>query len=151
TIECGGSFEDVADRIAQDGLERYFTAEELFAPESRDYDIELFFNPVRIEMHQASTIACGESGASGFDITLAMDIEHHNFGLVTPDTLLGWINPAAMDKMAAFDAERSNHFKQLYREQDGALYPRRNQKLFMITSNLDIARSDCLWYAALAE
>jgi hypothetical protein len=59
--------------------------------------------------------------------------------------------PAAIDKMAAFDAERSNHFKQLYREQDGALYPRRNQKLFMITSNLEIARSDCLWYAALAE
>ena len=151
TIECGGSFEEVADRIARDGLSRYFTTKKLFAPEARDYDIELFFNPVRIEMHQANSIACAESKVMGADITLAMDIEHHNFGLVTSDTLLGWIDPGAMDKMAAFDAERSNHFKKLYREQDGGLYPRRNQKLFMITSNLDIARSDCLWYAALAE
>lgn len=151
TIECGGSYEEAADRIARDGLHRYFTASTLFAAEDTDYDIELFFNPVRIEMHQAASIACGESGIDGIDITLARDIEHHNFGLVTPETLLGWIDPGAMDKMAAFDAERSNHFKKLYREKGGGLYPRRNQKLFMITSNLDIARSDCLWYAALAE
>jgi len=151
TIECGGAFEAVADRIAYEGLQRYFTTRTLFASGTRDYDIELFFNPVRIEMHQASSIACGESRVADTDITLTMDIEHHNFGLVTPDTLLGWIDPGAMDKMAAFDSERSNHFKHLYREQDGGLYPRRNQKLFMITSNLDIARSDCLWYAALAE
>ena len=151
TIECGGSFEEVADRIAREGLHRYFTVEQLFTTEARDYDIELFFNPVRIEMHQASSIAVGENKEAGAEITLATDIEHHNFGLVTPDTLLGWIDPEVMDRMAAFDAERSNHFKRLYREQDGGLYPRRNQKLFMITSNLDIARSDCLWYAALAE
>jgi hypothetical protein len=151
TIECGGSFEEAADRIAYDGLYRYFTAEKLFAPTERDFDIELFFNPVRIEMHQAGTIACGERKVEGADITLAVNIEHFNFGLVTPDTLLGWISPDAMDKMAAFDAGRSNHFRQLYREQDGGLYPRRNQKLFMITSNLEIARSDCLWYATLSE
>jgi hypothetical protein len=151
TIECGGSFEAAADRIAYDGLYRYFTEERLFALQERDYDIELFFKPLRIEMHQATSIACGESQVEGVDITLTVDIEHFNFGLVTPDTLLGWISPAAMDKMAAFDAERANHFRQLYREQDGGLYPRRNQKLFMITSNLEIARSDCLWYATLTE
>ena len=151
TIECGGSFEDAADRIAVEGLRRYFTRNKLFAPDEQDYDIELFFNPVRVEMHQALSIACAEDRVENADITLAIDIEHHNFGLVTPDTLLGWLGSGAIDKLAAFDAERSNHFKQLYREHEGGLYPRRNQKLFMITSNLDIARSDCLWYAALAE
>ncbi|MEZ5491602.1 MAG: succinylglutamate desuccinylase [Gammaproteobacteria bacterium] len=151
TIECGGSFESVADRIALEGVSRYFSKEELFAEETRDYGIELFVNPMRVEMHQATTICCAESHVRGSDITLIRDIEHLNFGLVTPDTLLGWVSPEAMSKMAAFDAERKNHFTALYREEGGGLFPRHNQKLFMITSNLEIARSDCLWYVTPAE
>ncbi len=151
TIECGGSFEAVADRIAFEGLQRYFGEVRLFVEEDRDYSIEMFFNPMRIEMHEASIIACAEGYVPGSDITLVHDIEHHNFGLVTPDTLLGWVAPEALDRMAAFDAQRTNHFKALYRQVDGELFPRCNQKLFMITSNLAIARSDCLWYAAVSE
>jgi hypothetical protein len=149
TIECGGVFEAAADRIAFEGLQRYFTVNELFSSAPKDYGIELYFNPLRIEMHQASSLGYGAGPTSNCDITLKTDIEHHNFGLVTADTLLGWVGEGAMDKLAAFDAERSNHFKELYREESGALYPRTNQKMFMITSNPEIARSDCLWYVAL--
>jgi len=151
TIECGGSFEAVADRIARDGLERYFTREQLFETAGRDFDIEVYSNPMRVELHQATTITSGESYVPGSDITLTSDIEHHNFGLVTTDTRLAWVAPETMERMAAFDAERNNHFKDLYQEVDGSLYPRRDQKMFMITSNLEIARSDCLWYVALAD
>lgn len=151
TIECGGTFEDVADRIALEGLQRFFSSEALFTGDERDFGLELFRRPMRVELHQAATISCAERYVEGSDITLARDIEHHNFGLVTPDTALGWIAPGALEKLAAFDAQRTNHFKSLYREEAGVLYPRRNQKLFMITTNLQIARSDCLWYTALAD
>lgn len=151
TIECGGAFEPVADRMALEGLRRYFTAETLLRAEKRDYGLELYFNPMRIEMHQASSLNYGESHVTGSDITLLKDIEHHNFGLVTPQTPLGWIAPGVMDRLGAFDTRRQNHFKELYRAEGGRLYPRRNQKLFMITSSPEIARSDCLWYTALAE
>ncbi len=151
TIECGGVFEATADRIAFEGLQRFFTVRDLFSPESKDYGIELYFNPLRIEMHQATSLGYGNEPVGNCDITLKTDIEHHNFGLVTTDTLLGWVNPGAMDKLAAFDAERTNHFKKLYREENGCLYPRLNQKLFMITSNPEIARNDCLWYVVAEE
>jgi len=149
TIECGGVFEAAADRIAFEGLKRYFTVSELLTSATKDYGIELYFNPLRIEMHQASSLDFGVRPSANCDITLKTDIEHHNFGLVTADTLLGWVGDGAMDKLAAFDSERSNHFKALYREESGGLYPRSNQKMFMITSNPEIARSDCLWYVAL--
>ena len=151
TVECGGAFEAAANRIALEGLQRYFAIDELFASKDRDYGIELYFNPMRIEMHQATSLSYGDFPSSNIDITLKTDIEHYNFGRVTPDTLLGWVGPGAMDKLAAFDAERTNHFKEMYREENGCLYPRYNQKMFMITSNLEIARSDCLWYTSLAE
>jgi hypothetical protein len=149
TIECGGVFEEAADRIAFDGLKRFFTVDELFALSPKDYGIELYYNPLRIELHQATSLDYGNEQSANCDITLKTEIEHHNFGLVTKDTLLGWVAADAMDKLAAFDAERLNHFKELYREENGGLYPRFNQKMFMITSNPEIARSDCLWYVAL--
>lgn len=151
TIECGGAFEVVADRIAYQGMRRYFETRVLFQGQSRDFGIELFFKPLRIELHRAATLACATQAIDGIDLTLLPDIERYNFGLVTPDTRLGWVLPDAMDKLGAFDAERQNHFKSLYREQGGGLYPRMNQKMFMITANLDIARSDCLWYVSLAD
>ncbi|MCB1670642.1 MAG: succinylglutamate desuccinylase [Gammaproteobacteria bacterium] len=151
TVECGGAFEAAADRIALDGMTRYFGVEALFREEHQDLETEVFFHPMRVEMNQAEIIACAEHYVPGSDITLTRDIEHHNFGLVTPDTLLGWVAPGTLEKMAAFDTERTNHFRSLYREEEGGLYPRCNQKLFMITSNLAIARSDCLWYTALTD
>jgi hypothetical protein len=149
TIECGGANEDVADRIALNGLKRYFSQDQLFISEAKDYGIELYFNPVRIELNLATSLEFNEGAVPGADITLKPDIEHLNFGLVTPQTLLGWVGEGAMEKLAAFDANRENHFKQFYREDNGGLYPNSNQKMFMITSKPEIAISDCLWYMAL--
>ena len=146
TIECGGAFEAAADRVAYEGLQRFFSSEHLFSNVQRDYGIDMYYNPLRVEMHGAGVLAYGDSHVPGSDITLKTEIEHHNFGRVTPETLLGWVGPAAMEKLAAFDATRSNHFREFYCERGGVLYPRFNQKLFMITGNPAIAMSDCLWY-----
>jgi hypothetical protein len=146
TIECGGAFEATADRVAYEGLQRYFTRDSLFSDGQQDYGIDMYYNPLRVEMHEAVSLVYGDSYVAGSDITLKTEIEHHNFGRVTPDTLLGWVGPAAMERLAAFDATRVNHFREFYREDSGALYPRFNQKLFMITGNAAIAMSDCLWY-----
>ena len=151
TIECGGAYESIADRIDTDGLERFFINRELFAEVPTDYNIDLYFNPMRIEMQQEATLNYGDSCVQGSDITLKTEIEHHNFCLVTPDTLLGWVAPVAMDKAVAVGADQTNRFKDLYREENDCLYPRSNQKMFMITSNPEIARSDCFWYVVRAE
>lgn len=151
TIECGGSFEPAADQIALDGLQRYFNVNEIFVEDDVTRPIELYFNPMRIELYQADSLVYGNEYIPGSDITLKSEIEHHNFGLVTPQTLLGWVNGSAMERLGAFDAERNNHFKDLYREEDGKLYPKFSQKMFMITSNPEIARTDCLWYVTPAN
>jgi hypothetical protein len=146
TIECGGAFEESAHRIAYEGLFHFFSVNQLFGKDPEAIPLDIYYNPLRIEMHTAKELTYGESPVPGVDITLLTDIEHHNFGRVSSSTQLGWISEDAMEKMAAFDAARQDHFKEFYREENGMLYPRFNQKMFMITADPVIAKSDCLWY-----
>ena len=146
TIECGGANSVKADQMAYAGLQKYFTTDNLTDNKATNSGLDVYYSPLRIEMHEATTIAYGNSFVPGTDITLKTDIDRHNFDLVTPDTLLGWVNDTAMNSMAAFDATRSNHFKEFYRSENGVLFPRFRQKMFMITRNASIATSDCLWY-----
>lgn len=146
TVECGGSQSEVADQFAYTGLRRYFLAERLMGEESADYPMDIYYNPLRIEVPSGFSLRYGEAYASDADITLRTDIEHHNFGRVTSATPLGWIEEQAMDRLLAVDAAGNNHFRELYRCENNTLYPRSNQKMFMITSNAQIAISDCLWY-----
>jgi hypothetical protein len=82
-----------------------------------------------------------------YDITLRTDIEHLNFGGVTPDTLLGWASGTERGLFTAQDAGGRCAVTRLVRIEDGQLYPAQPLKLFMITNNAAIAESDCLFYA----
>ncbi|MEX1197176.1 MAG: succinylglutamate desuccinylase [Pseudohongiellaceae bacterium] len=151
TVECGGAFEETADRIALEGLERYFTNNDIRRCPPTDWPLDVYRHPMRMEITHSIRLAYGESPRVGADLTLKADIEHHNFGSVTPDTPLGWANPDALGGLGVYDARRRNHLTRLYRIVDGMLYPVQRQKLFMITSNPAIAASDCLWYTVIED
>lgn len=146
TIECGGAFEDTADRFAWEGLHRYFSAEDIHKPVDADWSLDIYQNPRRMELQPGLRLAYADNPRLGADITLKVDIEHHNFGQVDQDTFLGWVSPTAEHKLAVYDSDHNNHFRDFYRVSNGRLFPRCPQRLFMITSNPIIASSDCLWY-----
>jgi len=149
TVECGGAFEETADRVALEGLQRFFRATDLGHSPPADLPLDLYRHPMRMEMLPSMRLACAEHPQADADLTLKTDIEHHNFGSVTPATALGWIHPDALGGLRVHDAQRRNHLNRLYRVVDGVLYPSCRQKLFMVTSNPVIAASDCLWYTVI--
>jgi len=151
TIECGGAFESAADRLAYTGLKRYFSTLDLYALAETEFPIDKYEHPLRVELSTGSSLSFGEFPIADADVTLKTEIEHHNFGEVTRDTLLGWVKTDALHKIRAYDSGRNDHFKNLYRVENGELYPRENQKLFMITSDPVIAKSDCLWYVTRSK
>ena len=75
------------------------------------------------------------------------DIEHHNFGGIKPDTLLGWARAPETQLFRALDAGGRCAVTRLVRVVNGEMYPAQPLKLFMITNNAAIAHSDCLFYA----
>jgi len=148
TVEVGGRLDDEAHELAYEGLCRYFQARTVLAHEdTTDWGLELLRNPIRLELLEHVTLTYAEQPSANYDVTLKTDIEHHNFGSVSPDTLLGWADSPERKLFTALDVGGRCAVTRLVRIEDGKLYPAQSLKLFMITNNAAIAESDCLFYA----
>lgn len=147
TVEVGGRLDEEAHALAYEGMCRYFQARTVLAHEETDWGLELLRDPIRLELLDNVTLTYAEEPSANYDITLKTDIEHHNFGGVSPDTLLGWASGPERNLFTALDVGGRCAVTRLVRIEDGKLYPAQPLKLFMITNNAAIAHSDCLFYA----
>jgi hypothetical protein len=148
TIEVGGRLDDAAHALAYEGLCRYFKQDDVLQLPAGDWGMELLHNPVRLELKEHVTLTYAEQPQADYDLTLRADIEHLNFGTVHADTLLGWAQTAAaVDVFTAIDAGGRCAVSRLVRIEQGRVYAAQSLRLFMITTNPDIAHTDCLLYA----
>jgi len=147
TVEVGGRQDEEAHELAFEGLCRYFEADRVLHEGNTDWGLELLRDPIRLELNEHVTLTYAEKPCENYDITLKSDIEHHNFGGVRADTLLGWTRSSERKLFSAQDAGGRCAVTRLVRVEDGKLYPAQPLKLFMITNNAAIAHSDCLFYA----
>jgi len=147
TVEVGGRLDEQAHELAYEGMCRYFLASTVLDPGETDWGLELLRDPIRLELNDNVTLTYAEEPSASYDITLKTDIEHHNFGAVGVDTLLGWASGSERSLFTALDAGGRCAVNRLVRVENGELYPAQPLKLFMITNNAAIAESDCLFYA----
>tara|TARA_R110002072_G_scaffold13637_2_gene57360 strand:+ start:15058 stop:16068 length:1011 start_codon:yes stop_codon:yes gene_type:complete len=145
TIECGGATGSVADEVAYAGLCRLAAAENLFSWQDMS-SLDLYHHPVRLELAAECSIVYDTALDADVDLCLPPDIDHFNFGVVDPGVCLGRVRSASClrIKSAAGYQAIDEYFHVL---PDGSLHPRVPLKLFMVTTNAAIARSDCLLYA----
>ena len=149
TVECGGSQDPESDEIAWDGLCQYLSNDNVLQASNADFALEKLNNPVRLELCSGSKLAYANEPVDGVDLTLRPDIEHFNFGTVDTGTTLGWLGDAGLSCLTARDTTGHEQLNTLYCCEGNELRVAMPLKLFMITSNPDIATSDCLWYSAL--
>ncbi|MEE2729865.1 MAG: succinylglutamate desuccinylase/aspartoacylase family protein [Pseudomonadota bacterium] len=147
TIECGGAQDPRADQIAYEGILRYATREDVLTPLDADWDLEILREPVRLELREDASITYSEAEDVYADITLPPDVEHHNFGRINPDVALGWVKPESWDKLIVNTPAGVDVKDKVLKLEGNRLYPAQALKLFMITTNATIAKSDCLFYA----
>ncbi len=150
TVECGGTAEPSSDQFAFETLQRFLNQPNLFEAGSSKHSLDVYRNPLRVELPRTGRVAYAEAPHPEADLTLRADIEANNFRTVTPDMPLGWMSQSTVWKPHAW-REGNDHFDELYRIDTGKLYPRVAQKLFMITTNPLIALSDCLWYTVRVD
>lgn len=150
TIECGGAEDDQAHELAYEGLVRYTSRPDVLSLEKADWDVAVLRNPIRVELAPEATIEYRPEPTGQADLTLPPDIEHRNFGVVSPDEPLGWIGKKGLGILTAISHNRTENMEQVLRVRDGQIYPAQAIKAFMITTNPVIAKSDCLFYAVKA-
>lgn len=146
TIECGGAQDRESNLVATEGLIRYMTEEEILSVKHSDLSLEFFHNPMRLELREESAIAFGEHKLVEEGITLLPDIENYNFGFVNAQTLLGFVDGELANNLSAKTNTGEDCLQDYFEVRNSALYPRQQLKLFMVTTNPEIARKDCLFY-----
>ncbi len=147
TIECGGSQDPRADEIAYQGLLKFVGEEDILTPTAADWDMEVLHEPVRLELSEDALISYGSRQDLLADITLPPDVENHNFGRVSKELQLGWVNPQSWHKLRIKTPNGKDVKHRILRLEGNRLYPAQALKLFMITTNPGIAKSDCVFYA----
>lgn len=146
TIECGGAQDRESNLVATEGLIRYMTKEDVLGVKHSDLSLEFFHNPMRLELHEDSAIAFGEHKLVDDGITLLPDIENYNFGFVNRQTRLGFVDGELADNLFAKSPTGEDCLRDYFEVREHELYPRQQLKLFMVTTNPEIARKDCLFY-----
>jgi hypothetical protein len=89
TIECGRGGDPAADETARAGLERYLACERLehLPPPA----LSILERPVRVCVRGGIRVAFAAAPAADADLTLAADIDRHNFEIVPAGTTIGWL------------------------------------------------------------
>lgn len=146
TIECGGCHDPQAHQLAIEGVRQFAHKQDLFDSSSINAELVLYKHPLRVEMIEGSEIAYADHPLDNVDVTLHSDVEHFNFGETPAHSVLGWLGPRGLNCLTARDSMGSEHIEHYFEVRDNQLTSRQPLRLFMVTKNPDIAKSDCLFY-----
>lgn len=147
TIECGGRLDDRAHDLAWRGLQAFMSSEDILRRQPGDMEMSVYNNPVRLELQQDCQLTYADRLQRGFDLTLKSDIESLNFGTVKEGTLLGWLGDRGQSIFSCHNLAEESVLDKVLRVKDSRLYTEQDLRLFMVTSNPEIAVMDCLFYA----
>ncbi len=148
TIECGGAEDRESTPLALEGLARYFTFDNVLDADPADMSLEFFHHPMRLELNDGKDIAYAERSLLADGVTLLPSVENYNFGHVDADTLLGFVPGPLDEHLRVQNGSGGAPAGDYFRVSGGRLYPKRKLKLFMVTTNPEIARKDCMFYLA---
>jgi hypothetical protein len=103
-------------------------------------------HPLRLEIKEGYYLNYASEHQLGSDLTLRHEIEKLNFGTTPINQNLGWLGPEGLHGLQVIDPEGIDRIEDYFVDIDGELHPRMPLHLFMVTKNLEIAVSDCLFY-----
>lgn len=146
TIECGGAQDVESHTMAAEGLSKYITLQDILSEQHGNISLEFFHNPMRLELQEGYDIAYGDHCLLHAGVTLLPGVENYNFGFIDPSIRLGFVSGELRNSLSLKDVAGEERVLDYFELRDGGLYPRKKIKLFMVTSNPEIARKDCLFY-----
>lgn len=146
TIECGGATDTSAKFVAQEGISRYLAAESVRAEAGLDYRVNIFRNPIRLELKSGKQAGYSDAPLVNVDITLPENAERLNYGMVPHEEPLAYLSSDGLAVLTAKDHQGNERLDEFFECREGQLFCRHPIKLFMVTTNAEIAASDCLFY-----
>lgn len=148
TIECGGANNHLSHEVAYQGLTRYASAPAL---DRLSRGITVAHHPLRVEIRAGLRIAYGTEAMAGADLTLPLEVDLYNFGVMSSDDHLGWVGERGLNVLLTKDALGRDRSSEIFRVHDGDLRLVKPSRIMMATTRPEIAQSDCLFYVLPVE
>lgn len=146
TIECGRAGDPSADAIALRGLERFLEDASLAPQPGQAEGVEVLLDPVRVKLRAGVKLAVADAPERGADFTLRDDVDRHNFAEMPPGETLGWLAHDADWPIEVPDGRGADRSRALFERAGDRLVPREPIVPIMMTTDVEIATSDCLFY-----
>jgi hypothetical protein len=146
TVECGGAQDIESHLLAEEGLLEFARRSDVLNPPPADFSLEFFYSPIRLELRENATVSYGEQRNPHYDLTLLPQVEHYNFGFIEAGTPLGYLAGNIQRVLTAPDSQHKEQLTEFFAIVKDQLVPTQRLKLFMVTTNPEIARKDCLFY-----
>jgi len=145
TIECGRAGDPEADAIARRGLARALELDHLRA-HALEERVRVLRDPLRVRIRDGVKLHIGEAPGAGADLTVAADVDRHSFELLPAGTRIGWLRPGADWPIELRTTAGNDLARDWFRVRDGRLEAARPLIPLMVTTDVAIASSDCLFY-----
>jgi hypothetical protein len=146
TIECGRAGDPAADEVAWQGLQRFLELDHIdFANPRRP--LLILGAPVRVCLEDAVALAFADAADPAVPLTISRNIDRHNFERLATGSPIGWVAPGSAWPLKAIADAGQECSRTLFEIDEGVLRSRRDFIPIMMTTNREIARSDCLFYA----
>jgi hypothetical protein len=144
-LECGRAGDPAADEAAFEIVCTYFEAQKL--PAEPERHLIVLHEPIRVSLKPGSVLAFDERPHPEADLTVAGDIDRHNFERVAPGTRLGWLREGAPWPLEARGADGNEVSRDLFVLRGDRIEAARELVPMMMTTDPAVASIDCLFYA----
>lgn len=146
TIECGRSGAPEADDVALAGLTAFLENDDL-ALGGANRAMRIFEEPIRVCIANEVRLTFGDTWDVEADLTISTDIDRHNFERLRSGSRIGWVRPGSSWPLDARRTDGSECSHSIFRIRGDVLETCRDLIPIMMTTQPEIAKSDCLFYA----
>lgn len=145
TIECGGANDEQAHEVAFEGISKLAQccAIEQFHQQN---SVDIVYKPLRLKLKQYRSLTYADHYDGDIGVTLVTKIEQFNFGSARKGQLIGWLDEKGLDNLELINDIGENVVEQYFTVRDNQLVCATNMRIFMATSDKNIALNDCLFY-----
>jgi hypothetical protein len=146
TVECGRAGDAAANERAIAGLSRFLALDRLPRGAPSAGSLDIFVDPVRVEIARDVSFTFGEAKVAGVDVTIDERVDRHNFQDLEAAATIGWTTSDEVP-FVAYRGDGTDRARELFEAKGGVLRTRRPLIPIMMTTSATSAREDCLFYA----
>ncbi|SEK88027.1 Succinylglutamate desuccinylase / Aspartoacylase family protein [Colwellia chukchiensis] len=145
TIECGGKMDDQAHDVAFKGIKQFAQCDSQCAL-PQDKAVQILYKPLRLTIKPDRKLSFSKHDENYSGVTLRDNIEQFNYGGCCDGLVLGWLDDKGLENLEMLNDQGVNVIDKYFRVDENKLLCASNLKIFMASTEKDIARSDCLFY-----